>query len=222
MNLSDVSAYIREAAIRRGIDPDIALRVARSEGLAPGVWQSNYYKDGRRETSYGPYQLLVGGGLGDKFIEQTGLDPRDESTVFKQVDFALDQAAKGGWSPWYGAAKVGVGNWDGIGKPAGGNLKPSDMPPGLLSGIGSPNTPPPAAAPTMMAGADPWSGMRSASTAAPTASSLASTLQAVQGLLSSSEPQQPQYLPPPPEPHRPQFNGLPPMLSLLSPSTFYR
>ncbi len=221
MNLSDVSAYIREAAIRRGIDPDIALRVARSEGLAPGVWQSNYYKDGRRETSYGPYQLLVGGGLGDKFIEQTGLDPRDESTVFKQVDFALDQAAKGGWSPWYGAAKVGVGNWDGIGKPAGGNLKPSDMPPGLLSGIGSPNTPPPAA-PTMMAGADPWSGMRSASTAAPTASSLASTLQAVQGLLSSSEPQQPQYLPPPPEPHRPQFNGLPPMLSLLSPSTFYR
>ena len=221
MNLSDVSAYIREAAIRRGIDPDIALRVARSEGLAPGVWQSNYYEDGRRETSYGPYQLLVGGGLGDKFIEQTGLDPRDESTVFKQVDFALDQAAKGGWSPWYGAAKVGVGNWDGIGKPAGGNLKPSDMPPGLLSGIGSPNTPPPAA-PTMMAGADPWSGMRSASTAAPTASSLASTLQAVQGLLSSSEPQQPQYLPPPPEPHRPQFNGLPPMLSLLSPSTFYR
>lgn len=221
MNLSDVSAYIREAAIRRGIDPDIALRVARSEGLAPGVWQSNYYKDGRRETSYGPFQLLVGGGLGDKFIEQTGLDPRDESTVFKQVDFALDQAAKGGWSPWYGAAKVGVGNWDGIGKPAGGNLKPSDMPPGLLSGIGSPNTPPPAA-PTMMAGADPWSGMRSASTAAPTASSLASTLQAVQGLLSSSESQQPQYLPPPPEPHRPQFNGLPPMLSLLSPSTFYR
>lgn len=100
-------------------------------------------------------------------------------------------------------------------------LKPTDMPPGLLSGIGSPNTPQPAAS-TMMAGADPWSGMRSASAAAPTASSLASTLQAVQGLLSSSEPQQPQYLPPPPEPHRPQFNGLPPMLSLLSPSTFYR
>lgn len=102
-------AYIRDAATKRGIDPDVAVRVARSEGLGPGVWQSNYVKDGKRETSYGPFQLLVGGGLGDKFQKMYGKSPADPSTVNQQIDFALDEAATGGWSPWYGAAKVGVG-----------------------------------------------------------------------------------------------------------------
>ena len=104
-----MSAYIKEAAASRGIDPDVALRVARSEGLAPGVWQSNVInKQGRRETSYGPFQLLVGGGLGDEFQRRYGKSPADKSTWREQIDFALDEAAKGGWSPWYGAAKVGV------------------------------------------------------------------------------------------------------------------
>ncbi|WP_061976298.1 hypothetical protein [Aureimonas sp. AU20] len=110
------------------MDPDKAVRVARSEGLAPGVYQSTLGKNGRREPSYGPFQLLVGGegtgygkGLGNAFIEQTGLDPRDPSTVQQQIDFALDQAKAGGWSPWYGAAKAGIGKWDGIraGEPSG-------------------------------------------------------------------------------------------------------
>ena len=141
-DVSAVEQYIRSAAVKRGIDPDIAVRVARSEGLGPGVWQSNYHKNGKRETSYGPYQLLVGGGLGDKFTRKYGKSPSDPSTVYQQVDFALDEAAAGGWSPWYGAAKVGVGNWDGLrGAKAGSSLKPSDMPPMSLSGIGSPNTP---------------------------------------------------------------------------------
>lgn len=113
-DLAGRADYIREAASRIGVDPEIAVRVARSEGLAPGVWQSNVVKGGRRETSYGPYQLLVGGGLGDKFIRETGLDPRDPATERAQIDFALKEAKAGGWSPWYGAAKVGVGKWDGI------------------------------------------------------------------------------------------------------------
>src|SRR5690606_3310852 len=94
---------------------DVALRVARSEGLAPGVWQSNVInKQGRRETSYGPFQLLVGGGLGDEFQRRYGKSPADKSTWREQIDFALDEAAKGGWSPWYGAAKVGVGPRTGL------------------------------------------------------------------------------------------------------------
>lgn len=125
INVPAVESYIRAAAAKRGIDPNIAVRVARSEGLAPGVWQSNVVRNGRRETSYGPFQLLVGGGLGDQFIKQTGLDPKDPSTVNAQVDFALDNAAKGGWSPWYGAAKVGVGPWDGLqGSKAAGVSQP--------------------------------------------------------------------------------------------------
>ena len=120
-DIASVEAYIRQSAAARGIDPEIAVRVARSEGLAPGVWQSNVMRNGVREPSYGPFQLLVGGqngmptGLGNTFMQQTGLDPRDPSTYRQQIDFALDHAKKGGWSPWYGAAKVGVGSRQGIG-----------------------------------------------------------------------------------------------------------
>lgn len=113
-DVAALESYIRDAATKRGIDPDIAVRVARSEGLGPGIWQSNYVKNGKRETSYGPFQLLVGGGLGDKFQKLYGKSPEDPSTVYNQVDFALDEAAQGGWSPWYGAAKVGVGDRTGL------------------------------------------------------------------------------------------------------------
>ncbi len=113
-DIASLASYIQEAASARGIDPNVALRVARSEGLAPGVWQSNVVKNGRRETSYGPFQLLVGGGLGDKFQKLYGKSPADPSTVYDQIDFALDEAATGGWGPWYGAAKVGVGNRTGL------------------------------------------------------------------------------------------------------------
>lgn len=112
---------IRESASRYGVNPNIAVKVARSEGLAGGVYQSNLSKGGMREPSYGPFQLLVGGpgtnyptGMGNDFIRQTGLDPRDPSTVPDQIDFAMRHAANNGWGAWYGAKKVGVGNRDGI------------------------------------------------------------------------------------------------------------
>src|SRR5262245_49714835 len=125
--LSEIEAYIREAAIRRGIDPDVAVRVAKSEGLAPGVWQSNIYSNGVREPSYGPFQLLVGnGGLGSAFRRATGKSPADPSTAFGQVDFALDQAARGGWGPWYGARRAGIGKREGL-----ANAHPAGIGPGL-------------------------------------------------------------------------------------------
>lgn len=108
-----VEAYIRKAATARGIDPQIALAVARSEGL--------YSYVGDRGSSFGPFQLHYGGiagggmatsGLGDVFTRQTGLDARDPSTVHQQIDFALDQAASGGWGPWHGwkgAQFAGIG-----------------------------------------------------------------------------------------------------------------
>ena len=122
----DLEAYIRQAAGARGIDPETALRVARSEGLAPGVWQSNVRKNGMRETSYGPFQLLVGDGvhfpkgMGNDFIAKTGLDPADPRTVYRQIDFALDRARDGGWSPWYGAKAAGISAFQGIDRNAPG------------------------------------------------------------------------------------------------------
>lgn len=143
-----IEDYIKEAAKLRGIDPNIAVRVAKSEGLAPGVWQSNVTKNGVREPSFGPFQLLVGGegtgfpaGMGNDFIKQTGLDPRDPSTVYKQVDFALDNARKTGWSPWYGAAKVGINKWDGIGNSPGLTLTSNSVPPPTDMAPGTPAPP---------------------------------------------------------------------------------
>src|SRR5690242_15775458 len=71
-DLQAVQDYLLAGAQRRGMDPRIALRVAKSEGLAPGTWQSNVVKNGRRERSYGPFQLYVDGGLGNQFKAQTG------------------------------------------------------------------------------------------------------------------------------------------------------
>lgn len=98
-------AYIRQAAIARGIDPNIALQVAASEGLhstLPGQQSTIVRADGTREDSWGPFQLFMGGGLGNKFQQKTGLNPRDPTTWKAQVDFALDEAKKGGWGPWHG------------------------------------------------------------------------------------------------------------------------
>ncbi len=97
-------SYIRQAAQQRGIDPDVAVKVAKTEGLGGGY-------SGDSGSSFGPFQLHYGGiarggnavsGLGDTFTQQTGLHASDPKTIPQQVDFALDYAAKNGWSPWHG------------------------------------------------------------------------------------------------------------------------
>lgn len=115
-----IAAYIRHAAQKRGIDPEIALKVAMSEGgVSDPTRQSEVVKDGQREQSYGPFQLYMGGGLGNEFQQATGLHPSDPGAWQKGIDFALDKAKEGGWGPWYGAAKAGIGERDGIGTPQG-------------------------------------------------------------------------------------------------------
>lgn len=115
-----IESYIRYAAQKRGIDPDTAVRVAMSEGgVSDPTRQSDVIKDGVREQSYGPFQLYMGGGLGNEFQQATGLHPSDPSAWQKGIDFALDKAKEGGWGPWYGAAKAGIGDRDGIGTAQG-------------------------------------------------------------------------------------------------------
>ena len=112
-----IEAYIRHAAKQRGIDPDTAVKVAMSEGgVTDPTRQSDVVKDGVREQSYGPFQLYMNGGLGNEALA-AGIDPR---TDWKGgINFALDKAKEGGWGPWYGAAKVGVGERDGLDGPQG-------------------------------------------------------------------------------------------------------
>lgn len=120
----DIESYIRKAAADRGIDPDIAIRVAQSEGgLKDPFRQSDIVKNGVREQSYGPFQLYMGGGLGNKALE-AGIDPRKDWQA--GIDFALDQAASGGWGPWYGAKKIGVTGMTGIGRRPTGQVASLD------------------------------------------------------------------------------------------------
>lgn len=99
----EVSSYIVQAARSRGIDPNVALQVYKSEGKGGYV--------GDNGSSFGPMQLHYGGvakggnavpGLGDEFTKQTGLDARNPSTWKQQIDFSLDKAKTGGWTPWHG------------------------------------------------------------------------------------------------------------------------
>lgn len=105
-------AFIRKEAAARGIDPDIAMRIARSEGF------NRYTGDGGR--SFGDWQLFTGGGLGNEFTKETGLDPSNPSTWKTQTRWALDHAAKNrSWRPWHGRGPAGVGVNEGFGKDAG-------------------------------------------------------------------------------------------------------
>lgn len=118
----DLEAFTREVAAKYGVDPDVAVRVGNSEGgFKDPTRRSLYKKNGKQEPSYGPFQLLVGGGdtgfpegMGNQMIRETGLDPRDPKNAKAGIEFAMKQASQKGWGQWYGAAKAGVGNFDGI------------------------------------------------------------------------------------------------------------
>ncbi len=108
-----VVASIREDAIARGIDPDVAVTAARSEGLtgfdpAKGHWSSGFNDAG---TSFGPFQMHRAAnihgqrarGLGDDFQRDTGLDISKMENWRAAQRYALDTAArKHSWRDWHG------------------------------------------------------------------------------------------------------------------------
>ena len=143
-----VEKYIVESAVARGIDPAAAIKVWEHEGK--GAWQSNYKKGGKREPSFGPFQLLVGGGetgfptgLGNQFKQETGLDPADPQNWQKTVDYALDKVKEGGWGPWYGAKRAGITGKMGVGgTPYDAiNTQPQASPPSIGGRFGLPTAP---------------------------------------------------------------------------------
>lgn len=137
--MAKLEEYIRYAAAQRGIDPDIAVRVAKAEGgLDDPTRQSLVTKRGAREPSYGPFQLLIGGGgtgfpegLGNAALAK-GIDPRNPAHAQRAIDFALDTAARTGWGQWYGAKAAGLGNYAGIGGAKAASTGPA---PSLYAGM---------------------------------------------------------------------------------------
>jgi len=117
---AEIQEIIIEEATLRGIDPTVAVRIYQFEGR--GGYQSSIPRSGNGslnglEASFGPYQLYTGGGLGNEYERLTGRSLIQDNTpdgIRNQVRFALDQAARGGWSPWYGRIPAGVSENEGL------------------------------------------------------------------------------------------------------------
>lgn len=99
---------IDRSAAKAGIDPRIMYGIVHgeSEGKRTGV-----YDIGDNGKSFGPFQMFMGGGLGNDFQAATGLDPRNSSTLPQQADWIAKEISKRGggaaarkWvaSQWYG------------------------------------------------------------------------------------------------------------------------
>lgn len=135
--VEEMEAYAREVAVARGMDPDKFVRALRTEGLARDTWQSNVMKNGMREPSFGPMQLLVGDGknfprgLGNQMIDETGIDPSDPDNWRAAMDYGADTVAKEGWRQWYGPKNSGLPNDYGLtakSKPVGITLTSKKLP----------------------------------------------------------------------------------------------
>lgn len=108
---SEKEAFIRAEAAKRGINPDVAMAVARSEGF-------NSFT-GDNGTSFGAFQLHVtpggrGNAVGDEFRRRTGLDPSERANEARTIQFALDDIKANGWGAYHGAADSHIGAWAGI------------------------------------------------------------------------------------------------------------
>ena len=120
MSDSQIEAIIRKEAKLRGIDPDVAVAIFRSEGK--GSYQSTIKRSGQgsvagREASYGPFQLYTGGGLGNEYQRKTGRDltkDNNKEGIVNQIRFALDMAVRDSWQPWYGRKTAGINRRQGL------------------------------------------------------------------------------------------------------------
>lgn len=117
-----VETIIRREAKLRNIDPDVAVRLWQHEGGSS--YQSNIDRDpkkggsiGGKEASFGPFQLFIGGGLGNDYEKRTGrslLDDNNLEGITTQIQFSLDMATRQGWTPWYGRKPAGISAREGL------------------------------------------------------------------------------------------------------------
>ena len=112
----NIESIIAKEAKLRNMDVATAIKVYRAEGL--NSYQSQLKYKGKQERSYGPYQLFVDGGLGNTYQKDTGRKLVSDNTlegITNQIRWSLDYVAKAGsWSPWKGAARVGIENDEGL------------------------------------------------------------------------------------------------------------
>ena len=106
---AEVEAYIRKSAASQGINPDVAVAVAKAEsGLNVGAVGDN-------TSSFGVFQLHKG-GLADPYKQLTHHDASEMKFWQDQIDFSMAAARHTGWTPWH--AWHGK-QWEGISQPTG-------------------------------------------------------------------------------------------------------
>lgn len=95
----------------RGLDGNFALWVAENEGGLDDAAANR--RNAQGSHAYGPFQLLLGGGLGDEAL-QSGIDPRDARSVDRQIAWVADYVARNGWSKWEAVTARGIDPWTGV------------------------------------------------------------------------------------------------------------
>lgn len=116
----DKKRLMNEIFGTEGVDPSVAYRVYKSEGAGGYVSKTDFDKAGN-PNSFGDFQLHYSGdpkrpALGDIFSKETGLDARDPATTAAQYRFIAKWVKTHGWGDFHGAARVGIGKTQGIGK----------------------------------------------------------------------------------------------------------
>jgi hypothetical protein len=125
---AEIEGFIRDAASARGINADIAVAVANTEGGVTeparcGDFSGPPWYSGK---SWWAFQLHYGGigtpygawghtaGMGNGFTTLTGWEPGNAAAWRDAARYALNRARTGGWNAWYGAATIGVRDFMGV------------------------------------------------------------------------------------------------------------
>jgi len=114
--IGDIASYIYSRAQEIGVDPNLALGVARFEGLNPNtIGSSTFGNRDSRGYSFGPFQLFSGspdpskiapGGMAYEFQQRYGSAPSRENWQ-QQVDFSLERMKSSGTGPWHAVRNRG-------------------------------------------------------------------------------------------------------------------
>lgn len=94
---SDIKKVVDAAAVKHGVDPRVMYGILAGESL-----HGNHYDIGDGGRSHGPFQMYLGGGLGNK-IARDGVDVRNPGSIPATADWVARYIKRtGDMSPWHG------------------------------------------------------------------------------------------------------------------------
>lgn len=105
--MTEMEQFIRNYAASIGLNPEVVMQTVLAEGgrssLEPGGYarQSQLSYKGGQEQSYGPFQMFMGGGLGNR-AQQAGIDVTNPADAFRTAQFAMDVMKQEGLGHWHG------------------------------------------------------------------------------------------------------------------------